>query len=239
MQRKMIVFKCILLACSSLACGRAEGPSRRSNVQSAVPGSGPLSSAAQTKDAAILSSEALGVSSVSGSEPDSFSCQFQEFTLNVGKNGAGELRTSTSKNKIELEINQKQWIEQLSFLSNKTHLYLFLHLTNGDEGSARVCKLDLLSGKLSWVLDLPLLNLGHALLSQDRMYLSAMGFVGCVDATSGKIIWSHSNLYEPGKNTYTAFGPPELTKDAVVFTEKVIRSNRQPNILRFDRLTGK
>ena len=69
-------------------------------------------------------------------------------------------------------------------------------------------------------------------------YLTAIGFVGKVDLTSGAYVWRHDKLYRRD-GAFNSFELPEIQGDKVLFRESVDVGQRQPEVIRVRKSSGK
>lgn len=114
-------------------------------------------------------------------------------------------------------------------------LLLFCEMSDSDNGTSEIFRINLANKHIKWKTNLSGFNLGRPVIRSNFGYITAIGCIGKLDILTGKYIYVNSNLYDiktgafndfdtvlfQGNNTYfVAKRPTTNNIDSVIFDEK-------------------
>jgi hypothetical protein len=146
------------------------------------------------------------------------------------------------KYEITLYQDTSLILETVNYSTFQNDLILIYQLNAGGDGWSEVVRVNLDVRKVIWKTRFGGFNLSPAILQDNFLYGSTLGYIGKVDLNNGGIVWEKQDLWEKYKvNSFTGIG---LTKDTVVFVGKVYeQENRRRMIaknlvLKYNKVTG-
>ena len=81
-----------------------------------------------------------------------------------------------------------------------------------------------------WEASIPGFNLAKPIFTNNKVYVSSIGFVGKLDLNTGSYDWQFDDLYKDGK--YNSFSQPKFFKtDLVLFTSEKFDTGKIDSIL--------
>ena len=178
-------------------------------------------------------------------------CEFQfgELRVAVDGNGNGTIYVdSRSASTFSLPLEDGH-LEKLYYLDYGGDLLLIFGASDGDSGWGGAVRLAPHDASTRWFQKIPAFNIGPAMLERGALYVTGIGFVARVDATSGIFVWKHEGLYCEGDGAFNAFDAPRLTPTEAWFEEttfvarplraiRVKKSDGHPLLSLTDRCSG-
>ncbi len=157
----------------------------------------------------------------------------------------GEELTITQKGQVTkkdgtmlFSLGNEYYIERLFFYRTGVDVIAISQETDQDGGWGKVKRFSISSGKMIWEAYIPGFNLGTPVVVDNNLYVSAIGFIGKLDLSTGQYVWSFDDLYgKDGK--YSAFDEPTFDGDKVTFLTIVYEPERRPNVIVVDDRWGK
>jgi hypothetical protein len=138
--------------------------------------------------------------------------------------------------RVRLEIKQGYFVEKLLFAQCDNDLILAYEITNHDQNSSQITRIDGQKMTPVWTTQVPGFNLGIPVMRGSSVYVSAIGMLGKLRVETGEYIWKHDNLYESESYSFNAFNPPVFNGTRVIFEE--VTSNHSPKSIELDDITG-
>ncbi len=161
----------------------------------------------------------------------------------VDFDSGGKARWSSDREKetrFEVPVDSPGAMSRVWCLAAADSLLLVYQVTvaGGGRGyAARIVR----NGTVAWKTTIPQFNVGEPWLDGSDLYVSAVGFLAKIDATSGRYVWKDADLYrDPGM--YTAFGRPTRNGTRIVFPaihSPTPQTESWPKTIELDSSTGK
>lgn len=171
--------------------------------------------------------------------PEAFEFELSGFRYRVARNGAGRRTKDGAARLFNLQLEGDDWIERVYFSEYDGNVLLVCGVRDAETGAGLVARLEQPSMRALWKAELPAFNVGQPLRDGAHLYLTGIGFVAKLDLRTGQFLWRHRRLHgRAGEGTFSAFAPPELSGDAVIFREQA-EGGRPPRAVRVHRKTGK
>jgi hypothetical protein len=146
------------------------------------------------------------------------------------------------KHKITLYQDTSLILETVNYSTFQNDLILIYQLNTGGDGWSEIVRVNLDVRKVIWKTRFGGFNLSPALLQDNFLYGSTLGYIGKVDLNNGGIVWEKQDLWEKYKvNSFTGIG---LNKDTAVFVGKVYeqanngRMTAKNLVLKYNKVTG-
>jgi hypothetical protein len=174
----------------------------------------------------------------SQSAPPAFEFELSGFTYRINGSGAGRRIKGGATRPFNLRLDGGDYIERLYFAEYRDNLLLLCGITDGESSAGFVARLEQPSMRARWKRGIPSFNVGPGLVEGGHAYLTANGFVARLDLSAGVYAWKHDKLYREGDGSFNSFGPPEVSGEEVLFTERPVQKTR-PKTVRVNRKTGK
>jgi hypothetical protein len=153
--------------------------------------------------------------------PKSYRFSVEDEDYFIDENGTGSLTIGGRQSAIfELPVEGMPYIEELYFIPYGDHVLVLLYeLSDGEGGMSKVARVYRPELQTTFTADIPGFNLGPAALEGNHLYVSAGGFLGCLNLDRWQYEWTHGNLYE--RYSANAFGKPEVFVNTVVFPAQI------------------
>ncbi|HWS55471.1 MAG TPA: hypothetical protein VN228_15140 [Pyrinomonadaceae bacterium] len=172
-------------------------------------------------------------------EPEAFEFELSGFRYRVARNGAGRRTKDAAVRLFSLRLAGADSIERVYFAGYEGNVLLVYEAGDLETGAGFAARLEQPSMRARWQTEFPAYNVGQPLRDGAHLYLTGVGFVAKLDLRTGQFVWRQRRLYgRAGEGTFNAFGPPEISGDAVLFKEKT-DGGRPPKTARVHRKTGK
>jgi hypothetical protein len=158
------------------------------------------------------------------------------------RDATGRRRSSRGQStRFRLKVESDEEINRVYYSEYKGDLLLLCELNAGGYGSGFVVRMDSQTLRQKWRVQIPAFNVSQALIEDNSVYLGATGFAGKLDLDSGRYLWKHDDFYRKyhKDGAFNIFELPRIVGNEVVYTEKQEMFNRKPNIIRFNKKTGK
>ncbi len=171
--------------------------------------------------------------------------QFAAFGRKLTFTSQGNLRIKESKNRyqsISLFKDSSLFLEAVEFVPYKNGLVIMYQLNDAGVGWSEIVRVSIPQTKVLWRTKFGNINLTPAIIENQFLYGTTLGFVGKVDLETGKILWHKPDLWE--KHQVNSFYKMGIIKDTVVFIGKVYKrenDNRMTTknlVLRYNKNTG-
>ena len=172
-------------------------------------------------------------------EPEAFEFEQSGFHYRVARNGAGRRTKDGAVRLFNLRLEGADWVERVYFSEYEGNVVLVCEVRDAETGAGVAARLEQPSMRARWKAEFSAFNVGQPLRDGAHLYLTGFGFVAKLDLRTGQFAWRQRRLYgRAGEGTFNAFGPPEISGDAVLFREKA-DGDRPPKAVRVHRKTGK
>jgi hypothetical protein len=171
--------------------------------------------------------------------PEAFTFEQDGFQYQILHNGAGRRTKEGAVRLFNLRLEAGDRLRHVYFSEFVNNIILACEVSDAETGAGFVVRLEQPSMRARWKAHLPGFNVGAPLRDGEHLYLTAIGFVAKLDLKTGRFAWRHTRLHgRGGPDAFSAFGPPELSGDAVLFRET--RADGRPaRAVRVHRRTGK
>lgn len=188
-------------------------------------------------------SEAKGL----GSNPG---YSFAKWNFSVGKDlyeveANGSAVRKTGKNistKFRLKLEKDATLVKIVYFAKyQNDLVIISEWDDGGYGAGFITRLDGNTLKPKWRIEIPAFNVAKGIIENNSVYLAAVGYAAKVNLETGKYIWKHEDFYHKYKKSgaFNIFETPEIKGNIIVLTENQDDYNRPPNIIRFNKISGK
>ncbi len=170
----------------------------------------------------------------------------EKFLFSVGEqqirmSAAGQVEVQEGKHivgRYSLPIPDEDVIGEFVYGRFRGDLIFCAETHEAGRGSISLLRFEPTKGTVKWSVELASFNLGEPLAVGDKLYVTALGFVGKMDLETGKFDWKHEGFYTDG--AYNAFLKPRLGKDVVIFVENsVIREGEEALYVLVEEATGR
>lgn len=94
-----------------------------------------------------------------------------------------------------LRHRKNDQIEKVTYASVPDGVIIFLQCGDGDASGGEVIRLSIPSGKVVWAAKVPAFNI-LGMLEGRHLFVTGIGFVGCIDPGTGRFRWKHGDLYD-------------------------------------------
>ena len=133
--------------------------------------------------------------------------------------------------KLSLKIPPNMKFENTpKYFSDDSLGYIVADLAGSDVATALLIAVDKL-GKTIWSIDLEAFNASSPLIEKKYIYISGIGKVFKINKTDGKIIWTHSGLYDNHNYRFNGSENIQIKNGVVYFSEKVRVNNNSGELL--------
>jgi len=137
-----------------------------------------------------------------------------------------------------VQLNTKLIVKKAFIHKDSTHYYLYFTDTDYDGATSWIQKIDITNRNTDFTEQIQGFNLGHPVVRYNKAYVSAIGFIGKIDLTTGKYDWKHNNLYDTEKFAFNNFDTIQFNHGQVAFISENYRSQDNNSVL-VDDSTGK
>jgi hypothetical protein len=198
-----------------------------------------LAAAGQPPQSGRLLESARPVPEGAPDGPEAFEFELSGFHYRVARNGAGRRTKEGAVRLFNLRLAGADSIERVYVSEYEENVVLVYEVGDPETGAGVAARLEQPSMRARWQTEFPAFNVGQPLRDGAHLYLTGIGFVAKLDLRTGQFVWRQRRLYgRAGEGTFNAFGPPEVSGDAVLFREKT-DGDRPPKTVRVHRRTGK
>lgn len=140
-------------------------------------------------------------------------------------------KSSKLESTIDLKIPSNMKFENTpKYFSDGTLNFVLADLEGSDIATAFLIAIDK-NGKKLWSIDLEAFNASNPLIENRFIYISGIGKVFKINKLDGKIIWSHSGLYDNHKYRFNGGDPIQIKNGVVFFSEKVLVNDHSGALL--------
>ena len=135
-------------------------------------------------------------------------------------------KSGGNDSRIALKIPTNMKFENTpKFFFDGPQSYIVADLEGSDVATAFLIAIDK-AGKTLWSIDLEALNASVPLIENKYIYISSLGKVFKINKADGKIVWSHSGLYDNHNYRFNG-GENILIKSGIVYFSDKVRVNDQ------------
>lgn len=175
---------------------------------------------------------------------------FDKWNFSIGEsryeiNNNGKAKRTSGKNvatNFLIKINKDEVLGgKLYFFDYKNDLLLISETFVADGAGGLIVRLDGKTLKTKWQQHIPAFNIVKGVVENDSVYLAAIGYAARINLGTGKHIWKHEDFYRKYKETgaFNILETPKIIENLVVLTENQDNFNRPPNVIKFDKRSGK
>ncbi len=134
-------------------------------------------------------------------------------------------------------------VDRLYYANINDKIVIWYAINDGGSSTTNMICFNNKNNKIAWKQEIPGFNLCRPLYSEKYIYYACIGMVGKVDFETGKIVWSHDDLYinsDKLKAGFNAFSSIYIESNSIVFVE----GNKQKHLgkkrrIFVDKITGK
>jgi len=137
-----------------------------------------------------------------------------------------------------IQLNTKLIVKKAFIHKDSTDYYLYFTDTDYDAATSWIQKINATTLNSYYTKQIKGFNLGKPIIKSKKAYVSAIGFVGKIDLTTGEYDWKHNNLYDREKFSFNNFDSITFKKGQVEFISENYRSKKDDRVL-VDNITGK
>jgi hypothetical protein len=147
-------------------------------------------------------------------------------------------------NNDSIQLETELIVETAYLYEDKEHFYIFFTDTDHEGATSWIQKISKNPLSSEYVEQIQGFNLGQPIISQGFAFVTAIGFVGKIDLTTGKYLWKHHNLYDRTKYSFNSFDTVILKQNMVKFisnnykskkVDKVIINNKTGEIIEVEK----
>lgn len=176
--------------------------------------------------------------------------EFDKWNFSIGENRYeirknGKAKRTDAGNRVtnfRLSVEKDGTLRRvIYFFVYKNDLILMSELDFGDAAGAFIARLDEKTLKTKWRQSILGFNIANGLIEENSAYLAAHGYAAKINLDTGKFVWKHENFYRKYKESgaFNIFEAPEIKGNAVIFTENQDMYKRPPNVIKFNKTSGK
>jgi hypothetical protein len=137
----------------------------------------------------------------------SFGWELSQKKMVVSEDGLLEISSEApgqGGKRIQLPLEMDEGITNLFVRERGADVFLALDASVGGSGRGMLCRIATRSASIRWCRPIRGFNIFAAMGNDDAIFVGAIGFVGRVDPTTGRIIWQQSGLYKKDQ-TFNVF----------------------------------
>ncbi len=161
----------------------------------------------------------------------------------INKNGCGKrLKGNNSIDNFRFSIEGAYFIDRVIYFAEyKNDLLLVGERSFDDSGGGFILRLDGKTLKTKWLTAIPSFNIARGLIKENAAYLAGIGYAAKINLDTGGCIWKHEDFYRKYKENgaFNIFETPKIEGNIITFTENQDDYNRPPNIIKFNKNSGK
>lgn len=175
--------------------------------------------------------------------------EFDKWNFSIGKNRYeirknGRAKRTDGRNRVtnfRIGVEDGELSRIIYFYVYQNDLILMSELDFQESGGAFIVRLDGKTLKTKWRRDIFGFNIPKGLVEGNSAYLAAVGYAAKINLDTGKFLWKHDDFYRKYKEdgAFNIFQTPEIKGRVVVLTERKDEYNQPPNVIKFDKMSGK
>lgn len=150
------------------------------------------------------------------SDPTGFDFEVKGRKLNLTSKWVLTLQEGTKQSSVTLKHSKHDYIEKVTFTPVQEGVILFLQNGDGDGSGGTVFRLSIPSGKVVWSARIPAFNI-LGMLQGNNLFVTGIGFVGCINPKTGAFRWKHGDLYDRVTADFNWVEAIRVMGDRVVF----------------------
>jgi hypothetical protein len=108
-------------------------------------------------------------------------------------------------NSDSIRLSEDMYVTQSYFYVIENELLLFCEMSDSDNGTSDIFRINLTNKKIKWTSNLNGFNLGQPVIRANYGYITAIGSIGKLDLETGKYDYEKSNLYDRETNSFNNF----------------------------------
>jgi len=174
---------------------------------------------------------------------EKWSFSIGEDKYEINKSGCGKkTEGNNSVANFCFSIEDADYIDRVIYFAEyKKDLLLVAELSFGPDGGGFIIRLDGKTLKTKWRTAIPSFNVAQGLIEDNSAYLAAVGYAAKINLDTGKYLWKHKDFYRKYKEdgAFNIFETPKIAESIIVFTENQDDYNRPPNVIKFNKNSGK
>ncbi|MEQ8582788.1 MAG: hypothetical protein RIC30_03295 [Marinoscillum sp.] len=148
----------------------------------------------------------------------------------------GRLLLIENGDTTESSLSTELSITRAYYLNSRDRHYFFFTDTDM-EGATSWLECFNKDFKSLWVTPIQGFNMGIPLINDEFAYVTAIGFVGKINMSTGEYDWRHFNLYDRQTYDFNSFGQPIMNDSTIEFPSTNWKSKKERKIL-VDNSTG-
>ena len=122
------------------------------------------------------------------------------------------------KDSVRLSVDM--YVTHAYFYIIENDLLLFCEMSNSDEGTSDIFRINLTNGQIKWNANLNGFNLGQPVIRSNYGYITTIGAVGKLDLRTGKYVYEKSNLYDTKTGSFNNFDTVLFRENKTYFVSK-------------------
>jgi len=122
------------------------------------------------------------------------------------------------KDSVRLSVDM--YVTRAYFYIIENDLLLFCEMSNSDEGTSDIFRINLTNGQIKWNANLNGFNLGQPAIRSNYGYITTIGAIGKLDLRTGKYVYEKSNLYDTKTSSFNNFDTILFRENKTYFVSK-------------------
>lgn len=175
---------------------------------------------------------------------------FDKWNFSIGKqkyeiknNGQGKRTVGRNRpTTFRFLLDKDEIIDRVVYFAEyRNDLILICETSIFDGGAGFITRLDGKTLKAKWRRQIPAFNVAKGLIERNSVYLAAVGFAAKINLETGKYLWKHEDFYRKYREegAFNVFEVPQMKGNVITYTENQDDYNRPPNIIKFNKNSGK
>lgn len=154
-----------------------------------------------------------------------FHFSFGNVSYVISDNGGGvQTNESGISRKFKLPVPSGMWIGgPMYFLQYRQDYLLLYGLSDGENGAAKMVRLDPGSLSVKWAAGGIPFNITPGVVQGSSVYVTGIGFIGAIDLDTGRYGWCVTDLYQ-GSNVFDVFDEPQIEGTTLSTQDKLTRA---------------
>jgi hypothetical protein len=117
-------------------------------------------------------------------------------------------------------LSEDMYVTRAFFYVIDTDLLLFCEMSDSDNGTSDMFRINLTNKKIKWKSNLNGFNLSQPAIRTNCAYITVIGSIGKLDLETGKFIYVESNLYDRERTSFNNFDTILFRGNKTIFIAK-------------------
>lgn len=140
--------------------------------------------------------------------------------------------------KDSVRLSVEMYVTRAYFYIVENDLLLFCEMSDSDNGTSDIFRINLTNGHIKWNANLNGFNLGQPAIRANYGYITTIGAVGKLDLGTGKYVYEKSNLYDTKTTSFNDFDTILFRENKTYFVSKRPLNNIVDTVI-FDENTNR